>query len=115
MAVICVHEKAVNSPRSSMVKPSRSRHTSRVNGGAEKKELQLVDEVGGNDGSDEPEAMETDCIVLSEEVAGDDEKEVKKEAETSQEAEHAAASKAKTASKEMAAGAASAAAGDEKK
>lgn len=41
----------------------------------EKKELQLVDEVGGADGGDEP--MDTE-IVLSEEVTGDDEKETKK-------------------------------------
>lgn len=52
-----------------------------MNGEAEeKKELQLVDEVGGNDGVEEPEPMEADCIVLSEEVTGDDEREVKKEA-----------------------------------
>ncbi|VDK62312.1 unnamed protein product [Onchocerca ochengi] len=50
----------------------------KVNGEAEeKKELQLVDEVGGNDVGDEP--MESDVIVLSEEVTGDEEKDVKKE------------------------------------
>ncbi|KAM3721102.1 Cell division cycle and apoptosis regulator protein [Dirofilaria immitis] len=55
----------------------------KVNGEAEeKKELQLVDEVGGNDVGDEP--MESDVIVLSEEVTGDEEKDVKKETLLSQ-------------------------------
>ncbi|VDK73790.1 unnamed protein product [Litomosoides sigmodontis] len=55
----------------------------KVNGEAEeKKELQLVDEVGGNDAGDEP--MESDVIVLSEEVIGDEEKDVKKEILSSQ-------------------------------
>nr|CDQ02382.1 BMA-LST-3, isoform f [Brugia malayi] len=55
----------------------------KVNGEAEeKKELQLVDEVGGNDVGDEP--MESDVIVLSEEVTGDEEKDVKKEILSSQ-------------------------------
>lgn len=55
----------------------------KVNGEAEeKKELQLVDEVGGNDAGDEP--MEPDVIVLSEEVTGDEEKDVKKEILSSQ-------------------------------
>ncbi|EFO26987.2 hypothetical protein LOAG_01502 [Loa loa] len=55
----------------------------KVNGEAEeKKELQLVDEVGGNDVGDEP--MESDVIVLSEEVTGDEEKDVKKETLSSQ-------------------------------
>lgn len=44
--------------------------------------MQLVDEVGGNDVGDEP--MESDVIVLSEEVTGDEEKDVKKEALSSQ-------------------------------
>uniref|UniRef100_A0A158Q740 SAP domain-containing protein n=1 Tax=Elaeophora elaphi TaxID=1147741 RepID=A0A158Q740_9BILA len=48
----------------------------KINGEAEeKKELQLVDEVGGNDAGDEP--MESDVIVLSEEVTGDEEKDKK--------------------------------------
>ncbi|VDN01647.1 unnamed protein product [Thelazia callipaeda] len=56
---------------------------SKLNGEAEeKKELQLVDEVGSNDVGDEP--METDVIVLSEELIGDDEKEIKKEVVPSQ-------------------------------
>lgn len=42
----------------------------------------MVDEVGGNDVGDEP--MESDVIVLSEEVTGDEEKDVKKEALSSQ-------------------------------
>ncbi|VDO30256.1 unnamed protein product [Onchocerca flexuosa] len=55
----------------------------KINGEAEeKKELQLVDEVGGNDVGDEP--MESDVIVLSEEVTGDEEKDVKKETLSSQ-------------------------------
>ncbi|CAG9529877.1 unnamed protein product [Cercopithifilaria johnstoni] len=58
----------------------------KVNGEAEeKKELQLVDEVGGNDAGDEP--MESDVIVLSEEIAGDEEKDVKKEILSSQKAD----------------------------
>lgn len=50
--------------------------------------MQLVDEVGGNDVGDEP--MESDVIVLSEEVAGDEEKDIKKEILPSQKAGSAA-------------------------
>uniref|UniRef100_A0A915PP47 SAP domain-containing protein n=1 Tax=Setaria digitata TaxID=48799 RepID=A0A915PP47_9BILA len=63
----------------------------KINGEAEeKKELQLVDEVGGNDAGDEP--MESDVIVLSEEVAGDEERDIKKESMSSQAADPVAGS-----------------------
>ncbi|MCP9260150.1 Cell division cycle and apoptosis regulator protein 1 [Dirofilaria immitis] len=85
-----IGERMIGMAEKLMPNPKEDEKTSEKDEKDTKKEKKMIktkknaekDEVGGNDVGDEP--MESDVIVLSEEVTGDEEKDVKKETLLSQ-------------------------------